>query len=137
MTHYTRTENGSATDVDSATARQEINHAMMSGRKSVRTMSSITRTDFRIEYKDGRVVTLVRQDGDRPAPQNTEPTWSTASHRMLLHRFTEDTGDGRALCNKGFRPYRYGNGYSFETRTQIDTHRYAHLYTYCPRCLAK
>ncbi|MGW7708273.1 hypothetical protein [Streptomyces sp. NPDC054771] len=45
----------------------EINHAMMGGQRHVRTMSSITRTDYEIKYKDGRTVRLTQVDA--PAPE--------------------------------------------------------------------
>ncbi|MEV0444059.1 hypothetical protein AB0I84_18835 [Streptomyces spectabilis] len=62
MQVYERTENGVTATVSQADGRQEINHAMMGGRSAVRTMSSITRTDYAIEYKDGRKVRLVLID---------------------------------------------------------------------------
>ncbi|MER6485680.1 hypothetical protein ABT264_19255 [Streptomyces virginiae] len=191
---YERTENGTVTVVDRGAGLAEINHAMMGGRRDVREMSSINRTDYAIDYKDGRSVRLILVDA--PAPEGytqgqavivqrpglptitgtvahihtapgyvavtddryrdttTYPTrflspaepeealedsapWSTASHRMLLHKFTEATKDGRAVCNKSYRPWRYGNGYSFETKAKRQASEYAHLYTFCPRCDAK
>lgn len=59
---YTRVENGTETTVTAKEALAEINHAMMGGRRSVRRMSSITRTDYAIDYKDGRSVRLVLND---------------------------------------------------------------------------
>lgn len=45
--------------VDQETGQAEINAAMMGdGRRAVREMSSITRTDYAIEYRDGRSVRL-------------------------------------------------------------------------------
>lgn len=93
-----------------------------------------------IEYKAGGRVTLLEIDAaDMPAPVEEAPAddWTVASYRTLLHNFTEPTGDGRALCNKGFRPWRYGNGYSFQTRAQLETSQYADLYRFCPRCTKK
>jgi hypothetical protein len=193
---YKRTENGTATIVDRKAGLDEINAAMIGdAKKTVRTMSSISRTDYAIDYKDGRSVRLVL--ANTPAPEgytqgqavivqrpgrepftgtvahihtapgyvavlddkhrgvSTYPTnfvsaaeteeeeskdsapWSTASHRMLLHKFTEATKDGRAVCNKSYRPWRYGNGYSFETKAKRQASEYAHLYTFCPRCDTK
>ncbi|SCD41019.1 hypothetical protein GA0115251_106926 [Streptomyces sp. TverLS-915] len=66
-TIYQRTENGTITTVSQAEGLAEINNAMMSGRHQVRTMSSITRTDYDITYKDGRSVRLVLVDV--PAPE--------------------------------------------------------------------
>ncbi|EDY43951.1 hypothetical protein [Streptomyces sp. SPB074] len=65
---YRRTENGRTTAfVDQAEGLAEINEAMMGGRRQVRTMSSITRTDYAIEHKDGRNVLLTLVDA--PAPE--------------------------------------------------------------------
>lgn len=63
MKVYERTENGTVTTVGQKTGLAEINAAMMgAGRRAVRTMSSITRTDYAIEYTDGRSVRLVLVD---------------------------------------------------------------------------
>lgn len=133
---YERTENGTVTHVSIREGLAEINHAQMDGKREVKTMSSITRTDFAIEYKDGRSVRLVRVDA--PAETDERPdAWTVAGHKMLLHRFTQADKDGRALCNKSFRPYRYGNGYDFKTRAEHQSSEYAHLYAFCPRCEAK
>ncbi|WP_202917881.1 hypothetical protein [Streptomyces taklimakanensis] len=59
---YTRVENGTEDTVTAKEALAEINHAMMDGRRNVRRMSSITRTDYVIDYKDGRSVRLVLDD---------------------------------------------------------------------------
>lgn len=59
MKQYTRTEDGTTTNVSIREGLDEINRAQMAGRREVRTMSSISRTDFAIEYKDGRKVRLV------------------------------------------------------------------------------
>ncbi|MEV4972017.1 hypothetical protein [Streptomyces scopuliridis] len=67
MKIYERTENGVTTRVTVREGLDEIDHAMMAGKRDVRTMSSITRTDFAIEYKDGRSVRLVQVDA--PAPE--------------------------------------------------------------------
>ena len=204
---YRRTENGTTTEVSREAGLKEINNAMMGGRKAVREMSSITRTDYAIEYRDGRSVRLVLVDAPAPEgfvqgqpvivqhpgrppftgtvahihtapgyvavrddryrdvtnhptrfvaaaeePVTEAPTevaeapetvaaddapWSPASHRTLLHKFTEATKDGRAVCNKSFRPWRYGNGYDFKTKAEREASKYAHLYTFCPRCAAK
>jgi hypothetical protein len=68
MKVYKRTENGSATIVDRRTGLDEINAAMIGDtKKTVRTMSSISRTDYAIDYKDGRSVRLVLIDA--PAPE--------------------------------------------------------------------
>lgn len=59
MKVYQRTENGVTTTVSQKTGMDEINHAQMGGRPAVKEMSSITRTDYAITYKDGRDVRLV------------------------------------------------------------------------------
>ncbi|MFJ4703161.1 hypothetical protein ACIP5N_33925 [Streptomyces sp. NPDC088768] len=65
---YKRTENGTTASITRAEGLAEINNAMMGvGRRQVRTMSSITRTDYDIEYKDGRHVRLALTDA--PAPE--------------------------------------------------------------------
>ncbi|MEU7597313.1 hypothetical protein AB0B79_30415 [Streptomyces sp. NPDC039022] len=58
-TCYTRTENGAMTTITAAEALAEINHAMMDGKRAVRTMTaSGTPTRAHIEYRDGRIVDL-------------------------------------------------------------------------------
>lgn len=64
---YERTENGVTTTVDQAAGLAEINDAMMGGQRTVREMSSISRTDYAIAYKDGRSVRLVLVEA--PAPR--------------------------------------------------------------------
>ncbi|WP_406324014.1 hypothetical protein [Streptomyces niveus] len=71
MKVYERTENGVAGQVSIREGLDEVNHAMMDGKRDVKEMSSITRTDFAIEYKDGRKVTLVQVDA--PAQDTPEP----------------------------------------------------------------
>ena len=142
MKVYDRTENGTTTQVSVREGLDEINAAMISPRKNgVREMSSITRTDYAITYRDGRDVRLVRAEAPEPAEETVTETdsapWTVASHRTLLHRFTEATGNGRAVCNKSFRPWLYGNGYDFQTRAEHAASKYAHLYTFCPRCESK
>lgn len=137
---YERTENGTVTHVSVREGLDEINHAMMDGQREVKAMSGISRTDYVIEYKDGRKVTLKRVDApsDQPAESDERPdVWTVASAGTLLHRFTQADKDGRALCNKSFRPYRYGDGYAFKTKAEQKADKYAHLYTFCPRCEAK
>ncbi|MFG2292000.1 hypothetical protein [Streptomyces sp. NPDC048603] len=71
MKVYERTENGTVTTVDRKAGLDEINAAMMGKtRKAVREMSSISRTDYAIEYRDGRDVRLVLVD----APEELERT---------------------------------------------------------------
>ncbi|TJZ55596.1 hypothetical protein FCH28_09655 [Streptomyces piniterrae] len=72
MKVFERTENGVTSTVSKREGLDEINHAQMGGKRDVRTMSSITRTDFAIEYKDGRKVRLVLVD----APERTSPRFA-------------------------------------------------------------
>jgi hypothetical protein len=75
MKVYTRTENGTATEVSLKDGLSEINHAMLSrrnGQRKVRTMSSISRNDYAIEYQDGGKVTLVVTEKTEEAPAETE-----------------------------------------------------------------
>ncbi|MFJ4768509.1 hypothetical protein ACIP88_05230 [Streptomyces uncialis] len=137
MKVYERTENGIATQVSVKDGLEEINNAMMAGKREVRTMSSISRTDYAIEYKDGRKITLVQIDAPEESVDEDSSPWTVASHRMLLHKFTEASADGRAVCNKSFRPWRYGNGYDFATRAEHEASQYADLYAFCPRCESK
>jgi hypothetical protein len=67
--HYIRTVNGVTSAVDYERGRDEINAAMMgpTARRAVRSMSSISRTDYQIVYRDGRTVTLRIADGPLPA----------------------------------------------------------------------
>lgn len=64
---YKRTEDGVTSIVSQREGLAEINHAMMAGKRDVRTMSSISSTDYAIEYKDGRSVHLILVDA--PAPE--------------------------------------------------------------------
>ncbi|WP_329168378.1 hypothetical protein OG709_30145 [Streptomyces sp. NBC_01267] len=66
MKVYERTENGTTEIVGQREGLAEINHAMMAGKRDVRTMSSISRTDYAIEYRDGRSVRLVLVDAPTP-----------------------------------------------------------------------
>ena len=137
MKLYERTEDGTTTRVSIREGLDEINHAQMAGKRDVRTMSSITRTDFAIEYKDGRKVRLVRVD----APAEELQEWGTASASMLLHRFQGAGTDYRAKCRKSIRwyarPLSRHEKARLQTRSEIESKELAHLYTFCPRCEAK
>lgn len=69
---YERTENGTTTHVSTEAGRSEINHAMMGGKRDVNEMSSLSRTDYAIEYKDGRKVTLKLIDAPADKPAETD-----------------------------------------------------------------
>ncbi|MGI5408207.1 hypothetical protein ACQEV9_15570 [Streptomyces chartreusis] len=58
---YERTENGVTSTVSQRAGLDEINHAMMAGKRNVREMSA-GRTDAQIAYKDGRSVRLTLVD---------------------------------------------------------------------------
>lgn len=90
---YTRTLTmQGTTSVDTVTRREgldEINDAMMRGRRFVRTMSQISRTDFAIDYKDGRKVRLVLTDA--PKPERT----------AVIYRRESGDVTGRVVTVKG------------------------------------
>lgn len=65
---YERTENGTTTRVSVREALAEVNHAMMDGKRDVRSMSSGWGR-HNIEYKDGRRVLLVLADEPAPEPE--------------------------------------------------------------------
>lgn len=67
MMHFTRTENGTTQHLTANVALAEINEAMMTGKRNVRTMSAGSGR-YDIEYRDGRKVVFVRVDGDVPKP---------------------------------------------------------------------
>lgn len=66
---YQRTENGSTALVSAREALDEVNHAMMAGKRDVRRMSS-SHGNHSIEYKDGREVRMTLVDA--PAPGETD-----------------------------------------------------------------
>lgn len=134
---YRRVENGAVDFLTVKEALAIVNHAMMGGQSEVREMSS-QHGRHMIEYKSGTTVSLVEMDA--PAePEATEDTapWTVASRRFLLHKFTEAGKNGRAVCNKSFRPRSYADGYDFRTRAEHEASRYAHLYTFCRPCEKK
>jgi len=68
---YERTENGVTTQVSIETGRAEGDHAMMAGKRDVRSMSS-SYGHHVIEYKDGRKVTLKMIEVEEPEPVETD-----------------------------------------------------------------
>ncbi|WP_432118472.1 hypothetical protein [Streptomyces sp. bgisy032] len=72
MKAYKRTENGVTSIVSKGEGLAEINHAMMEGKRQVEMMSSISRTDYAIEYKDGRSVRLLLVDAPAEEPAETD-----------------------------------------------------------------
>jgi hypothetical protein len=68
---YERTENGVTSIVSVEAARAEGDHAMMAGRRDVRSMSSGYGHHV-IEYKDGRKVTLKMVDAPAEEPAETD-----------------------------------------------------------------
>ncbi|MGI5404187.1 hypothetical protein ACQEVG_32995 [Streptomyces sp. CA-135486] len=66
---YERIENGITTHVSIREAMDEVNHAMMEGKREVRQMSS-GRTAHWIDYRDGRTVRMTLVDA--PAPVETD-----------------------------------------------------------------
>ncbi|WP_406226375.1 hypothetical protein OH723_24150 [Streptomyces albidoflavus] len=143
MYEFIRTENGmTTTRVSGADGLAEVNNAMMGpGRRKVRSMSS-SDTHHNIEYKDGRLVKLVRVLVETPAADSNDPAeWhGTASHFNHLHRFTVDN---RARCNRRIqankRPPVGGQGewdVFKSTKAEILASEHADLYIFCPRCEA-
>ncbi|MEU0667166.1 hypothetical protein ABZ508_02685 [Streptomyces lavendulocolor] len=102
---YERTENGTVTTVDRVAGLAEINAAMIGEtRKTVRTMSSISRTDYAIEYKDGRSVRLALVDAPEAPAAEDEPTENVVSMRGgKVHSPTPGTPERDAfpLCRTG------------------------------------
>lgn len=81
---YNRTENGVTTTVSQRDGLDEINAAMMDSGPEVVTMSSITRTDYAIEYRGGRKVRLVLVDAPAPvAEQRTARIYRSASGDVM------------------------------------------------------
>lgn len=84
MKHFTRTENGTTQHLSARDALAEINHAMMDGKRYVRTMSSDGGgSKHAIEYKDGRKVKFARMDGAAPV---TAPEGYTEGQAVTVHR---------------------------------------------------
>lgn len=103
MKAYIRIEDGITETVSYEAGKAEINHAQMTGRRQVRTMSSISRTDYAIEYKDGRSVTikltdLVEQPAEQPA--TSEPERAIIGYGDSV----DDPMFGRVVYVKG-KPY--------------------------------
>jgi hypothetical protein len=105
---YERTENGVVTHVSREAGLAEINHAMMEGKREVRSMSSISRTDYAVEYKDGRSVRLVLADA---TAAEEEPAESDELPRVVsvrggkVHTAMPGAPEGHAypLCRGGGR----------------------------------
>lgn len=68
---FKRTENGATTYVSIREGLDEINHAMMAGKKDVREMFEGS-TGARITYKDGRRVLLLKVDTPAERPTETD-----------------------------------------------------------------
>lgn len=98
MKVYQRTENGVTTTVTQKTGMDEINHAKMGGRSAVKTMSSITRTDYAITYKDGRDVRLVLTE----VTEDTVITAQNEGEAILLR--AERQEERRAIAAQAATP---------------------------------
>lgn len=71
---FQRTENNETRIVSIREGLDEANHAMMGGKKDVKTMSA-TSDRYDITYKDGRHVVLIKIDKpveEKPAPKNLQ-----------------------------------------------------------------
>lgn len=135
MTYFIRTENGVAANVSKAAGLAEANKCMMDGKRDVAEMTA-TSGFYMIWYKDGRKVTLSRQDGEMPQSADDPQEWTgTHSRGNHLHRFDRETL--KARCNSRIRPRRWPSGYAFQTRAEVESGEYADLYTFCPACESK
>lgn len=83
MKVYERTENGITAHVSIREGLDEVNHAMMDGKRDAKEMSSITRTDFAIEYKDGRKVTLIQVDAPAAETEEGPEVWTGEATRFV------------------------------------------------------
>lgn len=132
MKAYEKTQDGITTQIPLAEGLQEINHAMMEGKRFVETMSA-SRTDADITYKNGIRVVLRQVEIEEPA--DCEEWTGTYSRFNRLHRFDRETL--RARCNARIRPRRDPDGYAFQTRASVEAGSNSHLYTFCPACEKK
>ena len=82
MEIYQRTEGGHTFEVSVKDGLQEINHAQMNGRRSVKSMSQITRTDYVIEYKNGSKVTFHRTEAKQAPTMNVVGVRGGKVHAM-------------------------------------------------------
>ncbi|MGW2950723.1 hypothetical protein [Streptomyces eurythermus] len=96
---YERTENGVTNIVERREGLAEINRAMMEGKRDVRTMWSISRTDYAIEYKDGRSVRLFLVDAPEPAEE--EPAAPVERTALIQRRADGPDLMGRVVTVKG------------------------------------
>lgn len=100
-----RTENGTATQVSVKEGLAEINNAMLAGKREVRTMSSISSTDYAIEYTGGRKVTLVQVDAPAEATPTSQPTTNVIGVRggKVHAKSAFDDGQVHAQCRVSAR----------------------------------
>jgi hypothetical protein len=106
---FERTENGTTTEVDVKAGWAEINHAMMAGKKDVRTMSS-GGTQHSIEYKDGRKVRLVLSEVEDQAPAQSVNVVSVRGGKVHTKSAWDADGSVHALCRVSARTvYRETN----------------------------
>ncbi|WDM16682.1 hypothetical protein J3S85_37575 [Streptomyces lavenduligriseus] len=98
---YERTENGVTSTVSQREGLAEISRAKMEGKRDVRTMWSISRTDYAIDYKDGRSVRLILVDA--PALEGNTQGQAAPVERTALIQRRADGPDlmGRVVTVKG------------------------------------
>lgn len=89
---YERTEDGTTTRVSIRKAMDEVNHAMMGGKRDVREMSS-GRGRHSIDYKDGRSVLLVEVE---ETTDDTARDWGVLAVTATLLA----TSGGRAVAEE-------------------------------------
>jgi hypothetical protein len=130
MAIYQRTENGAMEIVSVKDAMDEVNHAMMDGKRYVREMSS-GEGHHSIDYTDGRTVVLIEMEESAPGTED----WASTRTGNIEHRFDSD---GRALCNRRLRAYDRPVSQTDQrvrrTRSEIENGEMGHLYTFCPSC---
>ena len=98
MAIYQRTENGTVTEVSIKDGLVEINYAMMEGKSNVAKMSSISRTDYVITYKDGRSVRLVRAESMTEETRRERVVNVRTGEVHFKSGFSDPTGKIFAQC---------------------------------------
>lgn len=83
MEIYERTEGNHTFEVSVKDGLTEINHAQLNGKRNVKSMSQITRTDYVIEYRNGSKVTFRRTQA-KPAPVEDGPTIVTVKGKRYV-----------------------------------------------------
>ncbi len=98
---YQRTENGVTAIVSRADGIAELNAAQMGvTKRNVKTMSSISRSDYAIEYKDGRKVRLILvANPELSVPEQVAP--KPVDRTALIYKRQSGDVMGRVVTVKG------------------------------------